>query len=268
MSTFAPVVMAGNNPNLPDDTKSRCIRVLLLPDLEGTAEESDGEMIEDDARKIGDQLAFWADSVRDQVRTNRPPLPDVVKGRARERWSPLKRVAAAAGGRWPDVVDELAVRDVQRIESEREEGITQQRPHVVLLKNISDVWGGGEGFVATDDLLARLVARFPRMWGGASTFGKELTAQRLGRMLVQNYNIHSTRLPDGDRARGDAMASFTPAFRGLGVPLPEKPDGLDEPAESDGFKNCSVCGKEMYAPASINRGHCERCELTVKAAAS
>src|SRR5450755_3517260 len=63
----------------------------------------------------------------------RHPLPDGVKGRARERWSPLKRVAAPAGGRWPDVVDQLAVRDVERVGLEREEGFVQQRPGILLL---------------------------------------------------------------------------------------------------------------------------------------
>jgi len=107
MTTFAPVAMAGNSPNLPDDTQSRCIRVLLLPDIEGRVEESDWELLDEPARELGARLAQWADSVRDKVRGDRPPLPDIVKGRARERWSPLKRVAAAAGGRWPGVVDEL-----------------------------------------------------------------------------------------------------------------------------------------------------------------
>src|SRR5215208_7309071 len=41
MPTFAAVAMAGNNPNLPEDTRSRIIRVLLLPDLDGTAEETE-----------------------------------------------------------------------------------------------------------------------------------------------------------------------------------------------------------------------------------
>ena len=35
MSTYAPVAMAGNSPHLPDDTRSRSIRVLLMPDLYG-----------------------------------------------------------------------------------------------------------------------------------------------------------------------------------------------------------------------------------------
>lgn len=154
MPTFAPVVMAGNNPNLPEDTRSRAIRVLLMPDVDGSIEESDWELIDDDARALGGRLAAWAEMVRDEVRENRPPLPAGVTGRARERWSPLKRVAAAAGGRWSAVVDHLAVADVERITLEREEGIVQQRPAVALLTHLHQVWAEGETFIPTDALLA------------------------------------------------------------------------------------------------------------------
>jgi hypothetical protein len=34
MPTFAPIALASNSPQLPSDTQSRTIRVLLLPDLE------------------------------------------------------------------------------------------------------------------------------------------------------------------------------------------------------------------------------------------
>jgi hypothetical protein len=60
MPTFAAVVIAGNNPNLPEDTRSRIIRVLLLPDLDGRIEESDWELIEEDAEALHDELAAWA----------------------------------------------------------------------------------------------------------------------------------------------------------------------------------------------------------------
>ena len=72
MPTFAPVAMAGNNPNLPEDTQTRSIRVLLMPDIDGTAEESDWEWIEDDARTLGTRLAAWADPIRDDVRLTKP----------------------------------------------------------------------------------------------------------------------------------------------------------------------------------------------------
>src|SRR5690606_22405546 len=82
MPTFCPVAMAGNSPNLPEDTRSRSIRVLLMPDHDGSVEESDWEWIEEDARKLGSELALWADAVRDAVRLHRPELPEQVKGRA------------------------------------------------------------------------------------------------------------------------------------------------------------------------------------------
>lgn len=107
MPTFAPVAIAGNNPNLPDDTRSRIIRVLLLPDLDGRAEESDWELIEDDTEELADEVRGWIEQIRDGIRECRPPLPEGITGRLRECWSPLRRVAEMAGGRWPAVVDAL-----------------------------------------------------------------------------------------------------------------------------------------------------------------
>jgi hypothetical protein len=217
MATYSPVALAGNSPNLPDDTRSRCIRVLLLPDLEGRVEESDWELVDEPARRLGSALAAWGEIVAEQVRTERPPLPDEVRGRARERWLPLKRIAVAAGGRWPAVVDDLAIRDIARINDEREEGLTVEKRHVLLLRHIGKEWQPDEAFIPTDDLLARLVAAYPDLWGTGSQFKKALTPQGLGRMLTKNYNIHSSRRPDGDRARGYVLDSFRPAFRGFGI---------------------------------------------------
>src|SRR5215204_5927003 len=93
MPTFAAVAMAGNNPNLPEDTRSRIIRVLLLPDLDGVAEESDWELIEPDAAELAERVAVWCDGIRDEVRTCRPKLPEGISGRFREKWGPLARIA-------------------------------------------------------------------------------------------------------------------------------------------------------------------------------
>ena len=52
MPTFAPVAMAGNSPNLPHDTVSRELRILMMPDLFDAIEESDWEVIEPDAVRL------------------------------------------------------------------------------------------------------------------------------------------------------------------------------------------------------------------------
>lgn len=228
MPTFSPVAMAGNSPNLPEDTRSRSLRVLLMPDIEGAIDESDWEWIDTDARQLGKELATWADTVRDDVRLNRPDLPEEVRGRARERWAPLKRVADAAGGRWPAVVDRLALEDIEEQNLAREEGAVIERPHVVLMQHIAQVWPG-ELFVPTENLIDRLVASHPETWGEFSPFGKRLTAQRLGRMLSGNYKIHTSR-PDGNGPRGYTLASLTPALRRFGLvptqPVPRTDTGI------------------------------------------
>lgn len=263
MQTFAPVAMAGNSPNLPEDTRSRSIRVLLMPDVEGTIEESDWEWIEEDALHLGKRLAAWADSVRDDVRLNRPVLPDLVKGRARERWSPLMRVAVAAGGRWPALVERLSVEDVEEQELAREEGAVTQRPHVVLMQHLAEVWDDGETFVPTEEIIGRLVDRHPETWGDFSPFGKRLTPQRLGRMLSGNYKIHTSR-PDASGPRGYLFASLSTAFRRFGLypsGKPAQPAELAEPAD-----RCRTCGDHLDHAARLARATtcttCETKELT------
>jgi len=153
MPTFAAVALAGNSRNLPEDTRSRIIRVLLLPDLNCTVAESDWELIESDAAALHDALAAWADQVRDQVRTERPGLPDGVTGRFREKWAPLKRVAAAAGGDWPDRVDAMALHDKEEYAMDREDGLVKEKPAVILLSHIHEVWPDNTPFVPTSELI-------------------------------------------------------------------------------------------------------------------
>jgi hypothetical protein len=232
MPTFAAVAMAGNDPKLPDDTRTRIIRVLLLPDLHGTVEESNWEEIEADALKLHDQLALWANQVREQVRTNRPGLPVGIIGRFREKWAPLKRVAAAAGGRWPAAVDEMALQDKEEHAMNREDGLIQDKPAVVLLKHIHKLWPAGERFLRTEELIDLLVIEYPNVWGPDGPIGKRLTAKRLGGMLAKAYKIHSVQQGHGT-PRGYLHSAFTKAWRQMGVTHPPQSDESDETDESD-----------------------------------
>lgn len=261
MSTFAPVAMAGNQPKLPDDTLSRTIRILIMPDHDRTAEDSDWELIEGEVQALANDLALWADSVREQVRTaERPTLPEGARSRTKERWLPLKRVAVAAGDRWPGVVDHLVELDLERMQLEREEGIMAEKPHVTLLRNIADVWVPGQGFHSTDDLISLLVAQFPFAWGPSEKYPKGLTAQRLGRMLVKNYGVYSDRT--ANKVRGYFASSFDVACRSVGIPLlePAKPV---EPEQNRHFNpvtgpgRCDECGFHVET-----QGHRRGCQQT------
>lgn len=235
MSTYSPVLMAGISPNLPDDTRSRCIRVVLMRDHDDTVEESDWEAIDPQAEHLAARIAAWSALVSDEVASSRPPLPEGIKGRARERWSPLMRVATAAGGRWPATVDQLATTEAEELKTEREEGHMQKRPSLVLIDHISEVWKPWETFVGSEDLVRRLVMAHPEMWGADSSYGRALTVQRMGRMLSDAYKVHTTRQGTDDRTRGYTARSLDSATSGLGLPLLGEPDGPVEPVEPDGM---------------------------------
>lgn len=232
MPTYGPVAIAGNAPALPDDTRSRCVRVLLMPDLDGTVEESDWELIEEPVAELAGRLAGWSDTVRETIRTTRPELPEGIKGRNREKWGPLMRVAISAGGHWPAAVDRLAIADLQRQESDREEGYTVEKPHVRVLRHLAAVWPVDRPFVPTETLIARLAAEHPEEWGAASPFGKPLTPQRLGRMLSRNFGLTTIR-PDTHGARGYAQAHLRPVWRRLHMPHPGDPEIAAEPADPE-----------------------------------
>jgi Protein of unknown function (DUF3631) len=229
MPTFSPVVMAGNAPALPDDTKSRCIRILLMPDLQGTAETSDWEEIEEDAQTLAERIRDAADSVRDYVKTVRPELPPGCIGRIKERWNPLKRVAAAASPEWEAIADQLIIRDIAEMEMDREDGMTNLPPAVILLQDIAKVWPSDRVFIASTSLVEELIEHNPHMWGPMSSYGKVLTVQRFGRMLVQAFKIHSTR--QGDSKRGYFRHQFETPFRRMNLTPLARTDGTDGTGE-------------------------------------
>lgn len=161
--TYAPVAMAGNAPLLPDDTRSRCIRVLLMPDFGGRAEDTDWEEIDFEATALRDALEATVTAAGEQIAV-KPPLPEGCRGRMAEKWRPLARVAHAAGGRWPSIVDAAITRDIAETEAEREDGMVQDRPAVMLLKHLAEIWPTDKSFVSTKWLCEQLAWEHPEAW--------------------------------------------------------------------------------------------------------
>lgn len=228
MPTFCPVAMAGNSPHLPDDTKSRSIRILLMPDLDGTIEDSDWEHIEDDVKALYDRIVEFADQHRATVARD-VDLPEGCVGRAKEKWRPLKRVAVAAGGQWPNIADQLIVRGLAEDDHERAAGLRALPPGMVLMTDLHEIWPDTDDLVPTKDLVAKLVVRNPEYWGVASAYGKALTDTRFGRMVTQASKVTSQR-PGGRGPRGYTKAQFIQVWHRLGIGRPE-PGAPGEPGE-------------------------------------
>jgi hypothetical protein len=228
MPTYSPVAMAGNSPHLPDDTRSRSIRVLLMPDLHGVVESSDWEEIEEAALSLAANLADAMDEARDFIKTVRPALPAKCVGRMKEKWNPLMRVATAAGGDWPSIVVQLIERDLEEVEMEKEEGLMKLPPQMVMLTDLHAVWADTDVFVSAAELVRRLIDHNTDYWGAASPYGRALTIQRLGRTLVQ-LKIRSTK--NSRDQRGYSRADFLRAWRQSGITPSKGPLGPSEPSE-------------------------------------
>jgi hypothetical protein len=281
MSTYAPVAMAGNSPHLPDDTRSRSIRVLLMPDLYGVVESSDWEEIEPEAQDHAEALTNAMDQAREFIRTVRPPLPAGCVGRMKEKWNPLKRVAAAAGGTWPAVVDRLIERDMQEVEMEREEGLMKLPPQMVMLIDLHAAWPEHEAFVSASELVRRLIETNPDYWDSASAYGRALTVQRLGRTLVQ-VKIRSTK--NGLDQRGYSRPDFLKSWRQSGITPPNEPSEPSETVElstdtpigepmnpsepSEPLNGCRACAAPLLAPVSRAAGICGKTDAEHVAARS
>lgn len=216
MPTFAPVAMAGNSPRLPDDTRSRSIRVLLMPDLDGRVEDSDWEHLDDTVAELKKIVEKFADSIRFEVTGMAVELPEGCIGRMKEKWRPLKRIAVAAGGHWPDIADELIQRGLDEDRDERDAGLKSEPPGMVMMRDLHAVWPDGEEFVPTDDLVTKLMAHNPEYWGLNSNYGKALTARRLAQLVSQASKITSIR-PGNRGKRGYSHTVLAPVWHRLGV---------------------------------------------------
>ena len=288
MPTFAPVAMAGNNPNLPADTASRQIRILLMPDIDGTVEDSDWEHIEADAQALRDRIAAFADAVRDDVRGMDVVLPAGCIGRCKEKWRPLARVATAAGGRWPAIVHRLIEANMAEEAAEREAGLKTLPPGMVVMRDLWVVWPDGETFMPTRQLIGKLIMHNPDYWGSDSAYGKPLTEHRLGKLVSQAAKVTSSR-PDSYGPRGYLRATLEPVWRHLGIgrggsggsggtgasggetasaagsaASAASAGTPNDPGESggDGGHHCLECDEPLTTAQSIGRGYCADCQLT------
>lgn len=61
-----------------------------------------------------------------------------------------------------------------------------------LAADIADILPD-DTFIYTADLIESLVTRHPERWSSAHHFGRDLTAQRLGRILSREFGIQSSR---------------------------------------------------------------------------
>lgn len=234
MPTFSPVAIAGNSPNIPEDTRTRCIVVRLLPDRENRARESDWEALEFPAYQIKLDILASVETFREPITEINPPLPKECVNRFKEKWKPLKRIAILAGGDWAERVDKYILQDIQNIREQNENGDSKLSPHIQLMKDLYEIYEGERKFIGTLTLTARLAKLNPEYWGESSIYGRSISEQKFGRVLNGKFYLNSQRL--GDSPRGYHSTQFERIWISLGLsPLkPTEPTEQATPTESEG----------------------------------
>lgn len=232
MPTFSPVAIAGNSPNIPEDTRTRCIVVRLLHDSENRARESDWEALELPAYQIRLDILASVELFREQITEVNPPLPKECVNRFKEKWKPLKRIAILAGGDWAERVDNYILQDIQNIREQNENGDSKLTPHIQLVKDLYEIYGGERTFIGTLTLIQKLAKQNPEYWGELSVSGRAISEQKLGRYLNSKFYLNSQRL--GDSPRGYHANQFERIWISLGLPplKPTEPTEPEKPTES------------------------------------
>ncbi|MFE3601843.1 DUF3631 domain-containing protein [Streptomyces sp. NPDC059142] len=197
--SYCAVAMAGLG-SLPDTVLTRSIIIRMRKRAPNEAVEPYRQRIhEKQGHALRDQLAKWADTVRDQVANAWPEMPAGVSDRPADVWEPLLAVADAAGGDWPARARAacLELIDAAHDNDEASTGIR-------LLTDLRDKVFCGADRMPTAVILECLLRMDDGPWEDMD--GKPLNSRTLARLLSQYVTPGNKPI----KPRGIRTASGTP----------------------------------------------------------
>ena len=121
---------------------------------------------------------------------------------------------------------DIITRELERAKVENESAGTNLPPAMQLITDIEKLFTPETNFLPTAVILETLVDEYPERWGWRSSYGKDLTPQRMGRMFNQ-FGISAGK--DSD-TRGYYVGPFIAAWEALGIREPSKPSEPSEPS--------------------------------------
>ncbi|WP_030635883.1 DUF3631 domain-containing protein [[Kitasatospora] papulosa] len=176
--SYCAVAMAGLG-SLPDTVLTRSVIVRMRKRAPNERVEPYRQRIhEKQGHELRDQLAAWADTVRDQVADAWPEMPDGVTDRPADVWEPLLAVADAAGGDWPARARTACLELISAAHDNDEASLG-----VRLLTDLRDRVFCGADRVPTAVILEGLLAMDDAPWGDLDD--KPINSRTLARLLAQ-----------------------------------------------------------------------------------
>ena len=151
------------------------------------------------------KLARFAEDFREAVRRARPDLPASLNDRAQDNWEPLLAIADVAGGSWPKLGREAALK-LSGVDSPSMTIGTE------LLADIQDVFATKRtDRISTADLITALCSDDERPWATYNR-GKPLSPRQLAKRMGE-YGIQSKTVRIGyGTPKGFELAQFEESF--------------------------------------------------------
>ncbi|MER7576841.1 DUF3631 domain-containing protein [Streptomyces sp. NPDC126514] len=183
--SYTAVAVAGLG-SLPDTILTRSVIIRMRRRARNeNAEPYRSRIHEKEGFALRDQLAKWAEEIRESVMGAWPEMPEGVTDRPADVWEPLLAIADAVGGDWPKRAREACTELVKasQVNDKGSIGIrllTDLRDHVMV----------GVDRLPTIAVLDRLNALDDAPW--ADLDGKALDNRRLSKMLSQYVTADGT----------------------------------------------------------------------------
>lgn len=154
---------------------------------------------------LAEKLARFADDYRESVRQARPALPPSLNDRAQDNWEPLLAIAEVAGGAWPDLGRQAALK-LSGSDSPTMSTGTE------LLADIREIFETRKvDRISTADLIAALCDDDERPWATYNR-GKQISPRQVSCKL-SDYGITSTTIRiASETPKGYLRRMFEEAF--------------------------------------------------------
>jgi hypothetical protein len=233
-STFAFAAIAGIG-RLPGTIEDRAINITMRRRLPG--EHVAKFRLRTDLprlKQLGEEVSKWVQSIK---LSEDVPVPDALEDRAADAWEPLLAVADAAGGKWPQLAREAAV----RLSSESAD--EEQSLDVRLLADMKVILGDTM-YLSTASVLQRLCGVEDAPWADF-----DLTARGLS-IRLGKFGVKPRRNSTGTE-RGYHASDFKDPFSRYLPSVPSEPSGA--PPELVRCADTSKRSDELNRQSQINR---------------
>jgi putative DNA primase/helicase len=210
-STWAPKSLAITKTKIESALASRCLIVRMHRKTRGEKTERFKSTREyPELEVLRRKAARWARDNFENLKAADPQnIPD-LENRNLDNYEPLFQIAHVAGGQWPQLIHDAAVKLVGGV------GPVEESISMDLLRDIKSIFAEGDfDRITSAELVQRLVAKEERPWTEYNK-GKPITQNQVSRLL-KDFMIYSRNIREpGDIEKkvlkGYLAAHFADAF--------------------------------------------------------